>query len=72
MIKSFLVLTIILISILFSITIHHYTFPKKDSVEAILNLTELTQQSKLSLSVSSDPTYLDMPHIDRMDFIYDK
>ena len=49
---------------------------KKSNIEALQNITELTHQSKLSLSVAYDeslynPTYPDMPNLKKMDFVYE-
>ena len=76
MIKSFLVLNFFLIAMIVSITLHYWQSPKKDSIEALQNITELTHQSKLSTSVGYDeslynPTYPEMPNLRKMNFIYE-
>ena len=59
-----------------SITLHYLQSSKKDDIEALQNIVELTHQSKLSLSVGYDeslynPTYPDMPNLRKMNFIYE-
>ncbi len=76
MIKSFLVLNLILMGMIVGITLHYWQSPKKENIEALQNITELTHQSKLSLSVAYDeslynPTYPDMPNLKKMDFVYE-
>ena len=51
-------------------------FGKKESTQALQTITELTSQSKLSLSVAYDessynPTYPEMPNLKKMDFVYE-
>ena len=76
MIKSFLLLNLVLIVMVVSITLHYFFYPKKESTQALQTITELTSQSKLSLSVayyesSYNPTYPEMPNLKKMDFIYE-
>ncbi len=76
MIKSFLVLNLVLIAMIVSITLHYWQSPKKENIEALQNIIELTHQSKLSLSVAYDeslynPTYPEMPNLRKMNFIYE-
>jgi len=77
MIKSFLLLTLLLITMIVFISLHDYTFTRKRSLQRLQALTELTHNAQLSLSVAYDeaqynPTYPEMAHLKRMDFIYEQ
>jgi hypothetical protein len=84
MIKQFLILTLFLI-LLIGFTFGHYiSCDRKSPEEKIAAVSELTKMTSPSLSVAYyeprllildkavNPSYPDMPAIDRTDFIYEK
>ena len=76
MIKSFLILTLLLITMFITISLHYFQSSTEHKAEALKTLTQLTHDSKLSLSVAYDesyynPSYPEMPNLKKMDFIYE-
>jgi uncharacterized membrane protein YjgN (DUF898 family) len=76
MIKSFLILTLLLLTMLITISLHYFQSSTKNIVQRLQTLTQLTHDSRLSLSVAYDesyynPSYPEMPNLKKMDFIYE-
>ena len=76
MIKPFLALALLLMVMVLTITFHYAQFSKKQSLEPLISLSQLTLHSKLSLSVLYDeqqfnPTYPEMQNLRKVNFIYE-
>ena len=76
MIKSFFLLTLLLLMMMGTISLHYFQSSTEDKVEVLQTLTQLTHDSELSLSVGYaesyyNPNYPEMPNLKKMDFIYE-
>jgi hypothetical protein len=76
MIRAFLALVFLGITMVLSVMLHYFTFPKIETAQPLLTLSQLTNQTTLSLSTAYtekkvNPVYPEMPSLKRMDFIYE-